>query len=202
MNGGAAMTVEEIGSNVIERLLQGDMNHQQFANYYDFLGLQGYKLCHEWHFYEQNCGYRKFISYFIKHYDRLIPVFSLGSFVSPSIIPNEWFNYTRNSLDMNGHRNAVKTGLEKYISWQTETQKFLQEMYVHAMNINEVNLAIKIKQYIKDVEEQIEKAKTQHLLIKSTNYDMSTIASEQQWLIKKYTKKLRKDTSYDQSQRS
>ena len=57
MNGGTAMTVEEIGSNVAERLLQGAMNHQQFANYYDFLGLQGYKLCHECHFYEQNCGY-------------------------------------------------------------------------------------------------------------------------------------------------
>ena len=206
MNGGTAMTVEEIGSNVAERLLQGAMNHQQFANYYDFLGLQGYKLCHECHFYEQNCGYRKFITYFIKHYDKLIPTFALGSFSSPSIVPDNWNEHKRNDMDINTRRNAVKTGLEKYIRWEEETQRYLEDMYVQALNVNEINLAMKIKQYIESVVDELEKGKTQHLLIKSTDYDLPTIVSEQGWLIKKYTKRLkkfkRKESDYDQPQRS
>lgn len=200
------MTIEEIGSNVAERLLQGVMNHEQFANYYDFLGLEGYKLCHEYHYFEQSCNYRKFITYFIKHYDKLISNFSLGSFVSPSIIPNNWFEHERNDIDINIRRSAVKTGLEKYVRWEIETQKYLEDLYIQAININEVNLAMKIKQYIKDVEEEIEKAKSQKILIQSTDYDLPTIVSEQGWLIKKYTKKMKrfkgKESNHDQPQRS
>ena len=33
------MTIEEIGRNVAERLLQGVMSHEEFTNYYNFLGL-------------------------------------------------------------------------------------------------------------------------------------------------------------------
>lgn len=200
------MTVEEIGSNISERLLQGAMNHEQFANYYDFLGLEGYKLYHEYHYFEQSCNYRKFTTYFIKRYDKLISNFSISSFVSPSIIPNNWFEHNRNDIDVNIRRNAVKTGLEKLVNWEVETQKYLEDLYIQAININEINLAIKIQQYIKEVQKEIEQAKRQQLLIKSTDYDLSTIASDQGWLIKKYTKKLknfkRKESNHDQPQRS
>lgn len=109
-------------------------------------------------------------------------------------------------MDINTRRNEVKTELEKYIRWEEETQRYLEDMYVQALNVNEINLAMKIKQYIESVVDELEKGKTQHLLIKSTDYDLPTIVSEQGWLIKKYTKRLkkfkRKESDYDQPQRS
>ena len=40
------MPFEEICKLIAQRLLQGCMNHEQFANYYDVLGLEGYSIFH------------------------------------------------------------------------------------------------------------------------------------------------------------
>lgn len=200
------MTIEEIGSSIAERLLEGAMKHDQFANYYAFLGFQGYKLCHEYHCFEENCNYRKFVSYFIQQYDKLISTFSLGSFNSPSIIPDTWYGFNRGNVDINTCRNAVKTGLEKYVQWEVQTKRFFEDMSIQAMNMNEMGLVIKLEELICDVEKEIEKAKKQHLLIKATDYDLSAVVGEQGWLIKKYSKKMerykRKESDHDKSQRS
>ena len=44
------MTCEEIFTNLAEHQIKGMMVHEQLANYYDFLGLPGYRNCHEYHF--------------------------------------------------------------------------------------------------------------------------------------------------------
>ena len=44
------MTIDELSNLVAQRILQGSMNHAEFANYYSFLGLDGYKSFHKYHF--------------------------------------------------------------------------------------------------------------------------------------------------------
>ncbi len=199
------MTIEEIGSLVSQRLLQGVMNHQQFSNYYNFLGLEGYKLCHKYHFLEQNYNYKEFVDYYMSQYNKLVPKFSLDTFNSLFIIPQNWYEYSKEDMDINTRRNAIKTGLEKYVHWEKDTKKFLEDMYVEAFNIHEVGMAFKIKQCICNVEKQIQKAQIQLLAAKSTDFDLPTIISKQDFLIKKYKKKLKKwreeFNHYDKSQR-
>lgn len=195
------MTIEEIGRNVAERLLQGAMSHEEFTNYYNFLGLQGYKLCHEYHFFEENCSYRDFVTYFVQHYNKLIPTFTLNSFVSPSIIPNNWYEFRRGDMDLSTRRNAVKTGLEKYVQWERQTKRFLEDMYLQAINSSYVSIALKIEEYIESVNDEIKKAEKEHLLIKSTDYDLPTIVSRQQELKKKYKNKRKESNHNDQPQR-
>lgn len=199
------MTIEEIGSLVSQRLLQGVMNHQQFSNYYNFLGLEGYKLCHKYHFLEQNYNYKEFIDYYMSQYNKLVPKFSLDTFNSLFIIPQNWYEYSKEDMDTNTRRNAIKTGLEKYVHWEKDTKKFLEDMYVEAFNIHEIGMTFKIKQCICNVEKQIQKAQIQLLAAKSTDFDLPTIISKQDFLIKKYKKKLKKwreeFNHYDKSQR-
>ena len=183
------MPFEEICKLIAQRLLQGCMNHEQFANYYDFLGLEGYKLFHEYHFFEQMFGYRDFMTYYIKHHDKLIPDYSAETLTSFSIIPDNWFDYKREDVDINIRRTAVKSGIEKYIHWEEQTKKFLEDMYVQSIQQGFISLSIQIKKYICSVEEEIEKAKKTRLEIKATDYDLPTIVSKQQNLIKKYNKK-------------
>ena len=185
------MPFEEICKLVAQRLLQGCMNHEQFANYYDFLGLEGYSIFHEYHFFEQMHGYRQFVTYYIDHQDRLIQDFSPNSLTSFNIIPDNWFGYTRDDMDTNTRRNAVKSGLEKYIHWEKDTKKFLEDMYTQAIQQGFIGISIQIKKYIKSVEDQIKHANKTYLEIKSTEYDMPTIVAKQDYLIKKYSKKLR-----------
>ena len=44
------MTIKEIYAQIAEHMIKGMMIHEQLANYYDFLGLKGYKRCHEYHY--------------------------------------------------------------------------------------------------------------------------------------------------------
>lgn len=185
------MPFEEICKLIAQRLLQGCMNHEQFANYYDFLGLEGYSIFHEYHFFEQMHGYREFITYYIDHQDKLVQDFSPNSLSTFNIIPDNWYDYTRDDVDLNTRRNAVKSGLEKYIHWEKETKKFLEDMYTQTIQQGFIGISIQIKKYIKSVEEEIKHANKVYLEIKATDYDMPTVVAKQDYLIKKYTKKLR-----------
>ncbi len=200
------MPIEEICKLIAQRLLQGCMNHQQFTNYYDFLGLEGYKLCHEYHFFEQLHSYRQFISYYIKFYDKLTHSFPSESLTSSSfsIVPENWYNYTRMDVQVATRRNAVKSGLEKYVRWEEQTLNFFQDMYLQTTQQGFIDIALHIKQFILSVEDQIKKAKKELLEIKSTDYDLPTIVAKQESLIKKYQKKMkqvkpRKEKEHDES---
>lgn len=184
------MPFEEICKLVAQRLLQGCMNHQQFANYYDFLGLEGYKFFHDYHFFEEMHGYREFMSYYIEQYDKLITDYVSQSLTAFTIIPNNWYDYLREDMDINTRRSAVKSGIEKYLRWQKETKKFLEDMYSQCIQQGFIGMSICIKKHICSVEEQIQKANRTYLELKATDYDLPTIVSKQQYLIKKYKKKL------------
>ena len=58
------------------------------------------------------------MTYYINHYNKLIPEVTNNSLTSSSILPNNWYNYTREDVDINTKRNAVKSGLEKYVHWE------------------------------------------------------------------------------------
>ena len=59
------MELKEIYSNIVSHMIKGMMIHAQLADYYDFLGLQGYKRCHEYHYMKESCAYRGVSRYFI-----------------------------------------------------------------------------------------------------------------------------------------
>ena len=85
-------------------------------------------------------------------YSKLIPPFSIDSLSSISIVPNNWYEHMREDTDINTRRNAVKNGLEKYVNWERDTKKFLEDMVVQAINIGEVCFSEQIKCLLKVVE--------------------------------------------------
>lgn len=184
------MNVEEICAAIAQKLLQGSMVHQQFINYYNFLGLDGYQKCHEYHYYEQSKGYLDFVNYYMNHYNKFIPKHSLESLTSPTLIPDNWYDYNKQDMDINTKRNAVKNGLERWIAWEKEVKHFLQEICTELINNNEIALSLKIEKYIKDVDQELEKASLKYLQIKASDYDMSVIIPEQKDIKQKYEKKI------------
>ena len=79
------MTVEEIYSEISAHMIKGIMMHSQLADYYDFLGLGGYKRCHEYHYLEETMYHRKLNRYFINHHNKLIPEMEVED---PKVIPD------------------------------------------------------------------------------------------------------------------
>lgn len=127
------MTVEEVFKKIGTRLVQGMMIHDEFANYYDFLALKGYVMCHEYHYKKESCYYRKINHYFITHYGKLIPKEKIDG---KDIIPASWFNHKREDVDSNLKRESVKMGIETWVAWETETKKLYEDMYKELISLN------------------------------------------------------------------
>lgn len=181
------MTVEEIFSEISAHMIKGLMTHTQLADYYDFLGLEGYKRCHEYHALQETCNYRGINRYFINHYDRLIPEKEVED---PQMIPDSWYNHVRQDVDNNTKRNAVKTALDNWVRWEKDTKDLYQRMYQELMEIGEVAGAFKVKELICDVDKELKKAQRYQLNKMMTEYNLSDIVAEQKSKHKKYNDKL------------
>lgn len=184
------MELKEIYSKLSEHMIQGMMLHDQLANYYDFLGLKGYKRCHEYHFLAETLNYRSLNRYFINHHNMLIPE---TRFDNESVIPENWYNHVRSDVDVATKKNAVKVGLTKWVEWERNTKDFYEQMYQELMDIGEVASACKIKCFVKDVDQELKKAERYWLNKEAISYDMSAIIEEQNRKHKKYQKKCEKE---------
>lgn len=183
------MELKEIYSSIVSHMIKGMMIHAQFADYYDFLGLQGYKRCHEYHFLQESCAYRGISRYFINHHNMLIPDERIEN---PNIIPESWFSHTRDDVDSATKKNAIKSGLTKWVEWERETKDLYQRMYKELMEIGEVASACKVKELVYDVDCELKKAERYWLNKEAMGYDMPTIISEQKSKHDKYKKKMEK----------
>lgn len=177
------MEVNEIFSALSAHMIKGMMIHDQLANYYDFLSLRGYKRCHEYHFKKESCGYRKLNRYYLNHYHRLIGEERVDD---PKIIPESWYKYSRSDVDMQTKKNAIKSGMQRWVSWEKETKEKLQDVYLELLDKGEIATASFINKFIKDVDRELKYAERKMLDLSSVDYDMTYILEEQSVLHDKY----------------
>ena len=181
------MTCEEIFTKLSGHMIKGLMVHEQLANYYDFLGLDGYRECHEYHFLKESLEYRKLCRYYVNHYNKLIPE---TEFENPEVIPESWYRYERKDVDISTKKNAIKQGLEMWVEWESESKRLYEDMYKEMMANGSVASAKFLSEYIADVDEELQTAVGYWISKESMGYDMSVIVSEQKDKLKKYKDKI------------
>lgn len=180
------MTVAEIFSKLSAHMLTGIMFHEDLANYYDFLGLAGYKRCHEYHSLAEYAEYRSVCRYYINHYNKLI---EYSESTQKQVIPESWYSYSRQDVDMTTKKNSVRNGLSMWVDWERKTKTAYEEMYKEMLDIGEIAGACKIKCLIKDVDRELKHAERYLLNKIAVDYDMTYIIGEQDCLHDKYKKK-------------
>lgn len=182
--------MDKICTAIAQMLLQGVMIHQQFITYYDFLGLQGYKTCQYYHYLEESSRYEDFVLTYINYTNKIIPIHYINT-DSIFIVPDNWYKYTREDIDTGTKQSAIKTGYQKWLKWERDIKVFLEQKYVELINLKQVSLALKIQQYINEVNQQIKQIQEDYLNLKTINYDLSVIAEKQWYLKEKYMKKIK-----------
>lgn len=182
------MTVDEIYSELSAHMVKGLMAHEQLANYYDFLGLKGYKRCHEYHYLDETCNYRRLCRYFINHHSKLIPEREIEN---PDIIPSSWYRYTRQNVDNTTKVNAVRNGVTLWVDWETETKELYERMYTELINIGEVASALKLKEFICDVDKELKEAERKQLDLRAVDFSLEYIIQTQHDIHKKYKEKMK-----------
>ena len=182
------MTAIELYSKLATHMLKGVMMHEQLANYYDFLGLYGYKKCHEYHFMTEMRTYRKVCRYVIEHHNVLIPDVKP---VDPEVIPDSWYRYNRMEVDNTTRKNAVKNGLNTWVEWEKETKELYSTLYKQFLELDAVADACYIKCLVADVDEELKCAEQYQLTKESVNYELSHIIAEQHKKKEKYENKIK-----------
>jgi hypothetical protein len=182
------MTVESIFSELAAHMIEGLMVHSQMSDYYGFLGLKGYQECHKYHYFEENINFRKLSAYYLHHYNKIIPEIP---FENPSVIPESWYKYNRQDVNASTRKNAIQTGMEKWISWEKETKELYQRMYKELIALNEIAGAEELAKYITDVDKELSAAAQKELELKAIDYDICLIIDKQEEKYKKYKHKLK-----------
>ena len=156
--------------------IKGMMVHDQMASYYDFLGLRGYKRMHEYQFYKDSMAYRSIQRYCINVHGKLVPEERVED---PQLIPESWRNYKKDEVDSGTKRNAVESGMKKWISWETDTKIKLQDCVKRMYDSGNIADALFVNKLLKDVTHELKYAERKLVDLISTNYDMSYIVETQ-----------------------
>lgn len=178
------MTAEEVFSKLAAHMIEGVMFHSQMADYYTFLGLDGYAKCHCYHSASEMAELGRLKAYYITHFDKLLPEVKAKN---PDAIPSGWLRYERNDVDVNTRRSAVKSGAERWVLWETETKALYEQMYRELEATGEIAAALEVTRLIRDVSDELCTAKQKHLLLKSTDYSADYTADEQRRCLEHYS---------------
>lgn len=172
------MTVEEIFQGLSERKIRGVMLHDYMVDYFSFLNLHGYKRMSEYHAEKEMKGFRKLHSYFIDHYNKLIPDIR---FENAEYIPANWYNYTRLEVDVNTKRTAVRDAFVKWHDWENETKKYYEQMYKELSDIGEYASAMKVAKMVKNVDHELKWVCRKRIELENADYSMNYILGEQKY---------------------
>lgn len=182
------MKVDEIFAHVSQHMIEGLMTHSQMADYFGFLGLEGYQQCHLYHFYEENNNYKQISKYYLKHYSKIILEMP---FKNPNIVPEDWWQYTREQVTPPIRRNAIQAGFEKWVEWEKSTKKIYEQYYNDLINIGEVAAAAELQKYIIDVDYELAEATQYNITLSAIDYNIEDIMMEQEKKKKEYCKKIK-----------
>ena len=166
------MTVEEIFSKLSEHMIKGLMVHEQLANYYDFLGLEVFRLEHEHQYVEESASYRRLNHFYISHYNKLIEESRIEN---PRIVPESWYKYSRFDVDLITKKNGIENGYKEWKNWETETRKLYEHLYCELIKIEEVSVSLFLSGFINDVEEELQRIDKELLELKATSFDLTYV---------------------------
>lgn len=178
--------VSEIFGKIAARQLQALMFHSSMVEYFQFLGLAGFKRWQEYRFMDEYKEYRKILSFYQRTYNKLCP------FVEPEkeyYIPQDWYKYTRFDVDADTKKKAVMTAFDKWQEWERGTSKFLQKCVAHLQKANDIAAADFVQDMVDGNLKEIESLEKCYLKMKTAGFAADYIAEIQPELHTKYKEK-------------
>lgn len=183
------MTIEDIFSQINNRMIEAEMLHSQMAEFYDFFGyLNGFKRLHEYRMFDEICERRSLVRYYINHYNRMI---KNEMPENPDVVPQSLYSMNRYNLNGNS-KTLIKNSVEKWRDWEIETKEMYENMYYEAMQLKEISACTKIKELVCGVDEEVKNADRLCLKLNAMSYDLSNIALIQDEMHDKYKEKTEK----------
>lgn len=181
------MTVEEVFTKISTHMIKGLMVHDEFFQYYTFLGLWGYADCHKWRYLDESNAYQGLNHFYLTRHGKLLPSARVED---PKVIPDAWYKYKRADVDFNTRKNAIKTGITLWEKWERDTKDLYSQMYKELHDMSEIASAVHVMGLILDVEAELAQVESYRLKHEANNYDMAAITEEQNKRSRTYRKEV------------
>lgn len=181
-------SVEDVFSEINARQIAAIMMHDQMADYFDFLGLSGYKRLHLYQYFAESNERRGVAHYYINHHGKLIPDRFEGNI---QMIPESWRSANRMSVGKSTKQKAVEDGFSVYLGWEQATKDVYQKYATALREQGYVADAIFVDRLVEDVDNELERLERIITDLITSGYDPVYILESQKELHDKYKKKMR-----------
>lgn len=183
------MTADEIFAELNAHMIKGVMLHDEFAEYFDFLGLRGFKREQEYHAFSEFCERRGLIRYYVNHFNRLVSDITVEN---PNVIPSSWRGLKRMQVDSAIRKRAIRDAFVKWREWETETKKLYEKSYKELCDIGEVAAACKVKELLVGVDMELKGVERELIDLESIGYDLPSVFLKQGEIHNEYDEKSRR----------
>lgn len=180
-------SVESIFSEINARMIAALMFHDQMSDYFDFLGMKGYKKLHEYQYFSESMERKKINQYYINHHNKLIPNTYSGQV---AMIPENWQTANRISVGKSTKQKGIEDGFNQYHEWEAETKSLYEHYSSQLREMGAVADAIMVEKLVEDVDNELKKLEKIVVDLISSGYDMVYITESQQGIHDKYRAKM------------
>ena len=180
-------SVESIFSEINARMIAALMFHDQMSDYFDFLGMKGYKRLHEYQYFAESLERKKLNQYYINHHNKLIPDTYSGKV---AMIPENWQTANRISVGKSTKQKGIEDGFNQYHEWESETKSLYEHYSVKLREMGAVADAIMVEKLVEDVDKELKKLERIIVDLISSGYDMIYITESQQGIHDKHKDKM------------
>lgn len=177
---------ESVFKEIDGRQITALMFHDQMADFFDFLGLMGFKRMHEYQYFAESAEHRATKRYFLNHHNKLL---MSGSISDPKAVPDTWYKYTRFDVNPQIRKQAVQDALDSYQRWETETKEFYENCAKTLIDNGYIADAQRVMQLIEDVDMELKCLDRLIITLKSVSYNDVYIATIQDEMHEKYKNK-------------
>lgn len=177
---------EQVYSIINEHMCKAIAFHEQLADYFCFLNLQGFKRMLDYQYMKECADKRKLHKRYINYHHKLIPVKQIQI---PVFIPTEWNKYKTTDINDSVVPKFVRSALEQYKDWEEKTKEMYEEQCDVLRKYNMVSDEEYLKELIISVEKELKKIHRMIEKMNGTGYDVTTIHNMQDKYHEKYKKK-------------
>lgn len=178
--------MKEILQKVIDRQAEGVAFHNEMADYYDFLCLEGFVCLHKYQFIEEAENLRNMKHFYIDYYKTVPAMAKIENKIS--IIPQDWSKHESTEITSTSLKSLTKTSLELYLNWEKETSKLYQECLKELKEEDCLAEYYEVLELNEDVEKEICEIKNLMIDLQMVDYDCKEIKNLQYKLKKDHKK--------------
>lgn len=172
-----------------KRMTTALMLHSEMSDYFNFLGLHGFKRIHEYQYFKESIGKRKLNSKFLDMYNKLIPE---KGHEKVEVMPDEWYKHTRMDIDDSVMSKYTKAALKTYREWEEETKQMLEDICSVLMEKGMMADYEIMRCYLKDVCCELQRIYRMCEELNNVGYDVLYITEIQKRIHDEYKCKMKK----------